>query len=134
MFVGDEMETCIQPELAYNVSKVVLVTQDECIFQAQDGRRVIWQDKKKRYRPKGPGPSIMGFSFLCQFHGLLRLSKEQSSLHPEVESDSTVIMYPVANNDGYFTNDYLAQQTKKMLKIFGILHTGCTVLVADDNS
>ena len=135
MFVGDEMETCIQPELASNVSKVVLVTQDECIFQAHDGRRVIWQEKtRKEIRPKGPGASIMVSAFLCQCHGLLRLSKEQSSLHPEVESDSTVIMYPGANKDGYFTNEHLAQQTKKMLKIFGILHPGCTALVAYDNS
>ena len=135
MFVRDEMETCIQPELASSVSKVVLISQDECIFQAHDGRRVIWQEKtRKEIRPKGPGASIMVSAFLCQCHGLLRLSKEQCSLYPEVESDSTVILYPGANKDGCFTNEHLAQQTKKMLKIFGILHPGCTALLAYDNS
>lgn len=134
-FVGDEMETCIQPELALGESKVVLVTQDECIFQAHDGNRKIWQEKtRKEIRPKGPGASIMVSAFLCQCHGLLRLPQQQSRISPEVESDSTVIMYPGANRDGYFTNEHLAQQTKKMLRIFEILHPGCIALVAYDNS
>lgn len=134
-FVGDEMETCIQPELSSGERKVILVTQDECIFQAHDGNRKIWQEQsKKEIRPKGPGASIMVSGFLCQCHGLLRLPNAIAELNPDAPRDSTVIMYPGANRDGYFTNEQLAQQTKTMLKIFDILHPDCTALVAYDNS
>jgi hypothetical protein len=134
-FVGDEMETCIQPELSSGERKVILVTQDECIFQAHDGNRKIWQESsKKEIRPKGPGASIMVSGFLCQCHGLLRLPSDIAELDPALPRDSTVIMYPGANRDGYFTNEQLAQQTKNMLKIFQILHPDCIALVAYDNS
>ena len=134
-FVGDEMETCIQPELDSGKNKVVLVTQDECIFQAHDGARRIWQEKtRKELRPKGPGASMMVSAFLCQCHGLLRLPEELTELHPEIPTDSTVIMHPGANKDGYFTNEDLASQTRTMLIVFDVLHPGCTALVAYDNS
>ena len=59
-------------------------------------------------------------AFLCQFHGSLRLPDDVSVLHPEVETDSTIIMHPV--KDGYFTNKDLSEQTARMLKVFEILH------------
>ena len=65
---------------------------------------------------------------------MLRLPKESEHLYPVVASDSTVIMYPGVNKDGYFTNEQLADQTKKMLRIFDILHPGCLALVSFDNS
>lgn len=134
-YVGDEMETCIQPELSNGDRKIVLVTQDESIFQAHDGCRKIWQEgSRKDIRPKGPGASIMVSAFLCQCHGLLRLPSDIAERYPGVPSDSTVIMYPGANRDGYFTNDHLSQQTALMLKIFEILHPDCVALMAYDNS
>ena len=135
IYAGDEMEICIQPELSSGERKVVLVTQDECIFQAHDGSKRIWQEETRReIRPKGPGASIMVSAFLCQCHGMLRLPNETAEIYPDLESDSTVIMYPGTNKDGYFTNVHLAQQTSKMLKIFEILHPGCSALVAYVNS
>lgn len=134
-FEGEDMETCISPDPIDGESKVVLVTQDECCFQAHDGKRQIWQEKaRKEIRPKGEGASIMVSAFLCQCHGLLRLPSDLAELNPEISPDSTVIIHPGVNKDGYFTNDDLAEQTKKMLKIFGVLHPGCTALVAYDNS
>ena len=47
-YVGDDMEICIEPELPSGERKVVLVTQDECIFQAHDGNRRIWQEESKK--------------------------------------------------------------------------------------
>ena len=135
VYVGDNMETCIQPELNPGEQKIVLVTQDECIFQAHDGSRRIWQEQsRKEIRPKGPGASIMVSAFLCQCHGLLRLPDDVAVLHPEVEADSTVIMHPGSNKDGYLTNKDLADQTARMLKVFEILHPNSTALVAYDNS
>ena len=77
---------------------------------------------------------MMVSAFLCQCHGLLRLPEELTELHPEIPTDSTVIMHPGANKDGYFTNEDLASQTRTMLIVFDVLHPGCTALVAYDNS
>jgi hypothetical protein len=43
-------------------------------------------------------------------------------------------MKPGKNKDGYFRNEDLAEQTKKMLVIFDILHPTCIALVVYDNS
>ena len=134
-FEGEDMQTCISPDLTNGVSKIVLITQDECSFQAHDGKRHIWQEKaRKEIRPKGEGASIMVSAFLCQCHGLLRLPGDLAEMNPQISPDSTVIIHPGVNKDGYFTNDDLAEQTKKMLTIFEVLHPGCTALVAYDNS
>ena len=134
-FEGENMQTRITPNLINGEGKIVLITQDECSFQAHDGKRRIWQEKaRKEIRPKGEGASIMVSAFLCQCHGLLRLPRDLAELNPEIPPDSTVIIHPGVNKDGYFTNDDLADQTKKMLKIFEVLHPGCTALVAYDNS
>jgi hypothetical protein len=134
-YVGDQMEVVMAPDLGLSESRVVLVTQDESIFQAHDGQRRIWQEKdKKTLRPKGEGASIMVSGFLCPCHGLLRLSDEEASENPDGVFDCTKIIHPGANKDGYFNNEDLAHQTKQMLKIFEILHPGCLALVAFDNS
>lgn len=38
------------------------------------------------------------------------------------------------NKDGYFRNEHLAAQTKSCMKVFDILHPGCTGLFLFDNS
>lgn len=134
-YTGDDMEVVISPDLNDGEARVVLVTQDECIFQAHDGKKKIWQEQdRKKIRPKGEGASIMVSAFLCPCHGMLRLSLEMASDHPDISPDSTHIMFPGANRDGYFTCEDLAQQTNNMLRIFEILHPGCIALVAYDNS
>ena len=135
VYVGDELEICIQPELSFGEKKVVLVTQDECTFQAHDGVRRIWQEEtRKDLRPKGPGASIMVSAFLCQCHGLMRIRSDCPE-HPEgTPPDSTVIMHPGNNKDGFFKTEDLVRQILLMLKIFEVLHPGCTALVAFDNS
>lgn len=132
---GDQMENVVAPALEENERKVVLVTQDECIFQAHDGKRIIWQERtRKELRPKGEGASIMVSGFLCPCHGLLRLTDDQVFSELDNDRDSTVIINPGVNKDGYFTNEDLADQTNRMMRIFDILHPGCTALIAFDNS
>lgn len=132
-YEGDKMAIII-PQEERNARQVVLVTQDECIFQAHDGRRKIWQESsRKPLRPKGEGASIMVSAFLCPCHGIIRVSEELAS-SKQIVSDSTVILHPGINRDGYFTNEDLACQTKRMLKIFELMHPGCCALVAYDNS
>ena len=63
--VGDQMATCFQIEFTKENQNVVLVTQDQCIFQAHDDRRILWDEKTtKDIRPKGPGASITVSAFL----------------------------------------------------------------------
>lgn len=134
-YEGDQMEKVVSPALGANERKVVLVTQDESIFQAHDGKRIIWQEKtRKDLRPKGEGASIMVSGFLCPCHGLLRLTDDHVFSELECDRDSTVIINPGVNKDGYFTNEDLADQTNRMMRIFDILHPGCTALIAFDNS
>jgi hypothetical protein len=95
--------------------QVVLVTQDECIFQAHDGRRKKWQEgSRKILRPKCE--AIMVSSFLCPCHGIIRISEELASSHG-FNPDSMVVLHPGVNMDGHFTNEDLAFQTKHMLEI-----------------
>ena len=135
MYTGDNMDVIISPDLEDGEARVVLVTQDECIFQAHDGMRKVWQESdRKKIKPKGEGACIMVSAFLCPCHGVLRFSPEVASEYPDINPDSTCIIHPGANKDGYFTCEDLARQTKEMLKVFDILHPGCIAVVAYDNS
>ena len=135
IYTGDDMEVVISPELEDGEARVVLITQDESIFQAHDGKRKVWQENdRQKLKPKGEGASIMVSAFLCPCHGILRLTPELASNNPDVEPDSTRIIYPGANRDGYFTCEDLSKQTKTMLRIFDLLHPQCIALVAFDNS
>ena len=96
---------------------VVLITQDECCFQAHDGKRHIWQEKARKEIRSKEGASIMVSAFMCQCHGELCLPSDLAELNPEISADFTVIIHHGVNKDGYFTNDELAEQTKNMLKI-----------------
>lgn len=132
-YEGETMELIV-PQEERSARQVVFVTQDECIFQAHAGRRKIWQeDSRKILRPKGEGASIMVSAFLCPCHGIIRISEELASSNGII-ADSTVILHPGVNKDGYFTNEDLACQTRHMLKIFDLMHPGCCALVAFDNS
>ena len=132
-YEGETMELIV-PQEERSARQVVFVTQDECIFQAHAGRRKIWQeDSRKILRPKGEGASIMVSAFLCPCHGIIRISGELASSNGII-ADSTVILHPGVNKDGYFTNEDLACQTRHMLKIFDLMHPGCCALVAFDNS
>ena len=47
------MDLIISPDLEDGEARVVLVTQDECIFQARDGIRKVWQESdRKKIKPK----------------------------------------------------------------------------------
>ena len=82
------MENAIAPALEKNERKLVMVTQDKSIFQAQDGKRIIWQERsKKELRPNGEGASIMVSAFLCPCYDRLCLPDDQAAGHH-------IIFYP----------------------------------------
>lgn len=135
IYTGDTMETRIVPELANDTKPLILVVHDESCFQSNDSGKTGWFDEDHRLiRPKGSGKSLMVSAFLCECHGLLRLSEDQMDHHPVEMHDSTQIIRPGSNNEGYWTNENLVNQTKKAMSIFKILHPNCDPLFVFDNS
>ena len=136
VYDGENMEIPRMPELPNGVKPLVMVVHDESCFQSNDGGKTCWFDEDHRQiRPKGPGRSLMVSAFLCECHGLLRLSPEQKMLYPDMEWDSTTIIKPGSGGEGFWTNADLVNQTKiKALPIFQILHPECDALFMFDNS
>lgn len=135
-YVGDFMETAIQPELQDGERTLILVTHDESCFGCNDGRSYCWLDEDNRQiRPKGNGRSVMVSAFLCECHGLLKLNEDLQRQFPDVEKDSTVYLKPGVNSEGYWKNADLVEQVEKMaMPIFKILHPNCDGLFIFDNS
>ena len=117
-YEGNDMQICVSPS-QQEQPRVVLVTQDECIFQAHDGRKKVWQEEtRKVMRPKGGGASIMVSAFLCPCHGIITLTRELEEQSPHIGPDCTKIMHPGIHKDEYFTNDDLAVKTLAMMVDF----------------
>jgi hypothetical protein len=74
IFSGENMEE----EIRSDVNQIViLVTHDECIFSAYDGRRKLWMPKGEQpLRKKGQGRSIHVSDFLTDVGGRLALREE----------------------------------------------------------
>ena len=136
IYVGDNMETVIPPDLPDEARLLVMVVHDESCFQSNDAGTTGWFDQDcRQIRPKGTGKSLMVSAFLCECHGLLRLSDELCLQFPDAPVDSTEIIRPGCNGDGYWTNEDLVKQTKlKALPIFKILHPHSDALFMFDNS
>ena len=134
VYEEDNMEMKM-PLLPEGVKPLVMVVHDESCFQSNDGRKTCWFDEDHRQiRPKGP-ESLMVSAFLCECHGLLRLSPEQKLLYPDLEPDSTEIIKPGSGGDGFWTNADLVKQTKlKAIPIFRALHPESDALFVFDNS
>jgi hypothetical protein len=110
---GNCVDVVVSLDLDDEEARVVLVTQDESTFQAHDGQKKVWQEEARmKIKPKGEGASTMMSAFLCPCHGILHLRPEMASNHPDVNSDSTRIIFPGANRDGYFTCEDLAYRLR----------------------
>ena len=135
-FVGDNMETVIEPELSGTEKKLVLVTHEESCLSSYDGRTTIWMDQDRNVlRPKGDGRSIMVSEFLCECHGLLQLAPELAEEHPNAPRESMVIIKPGKNSDGYWKNsDLIDQVENRVIPIFKILHPEADALLMFENS
>jgi hypothetical protein len=135
VYEGDLMEIARESELKDDEKPQVLVTHDESCFGSNDGRNYCWlDDNHQQIRPKGNGRSIMVSAFLCECHGLLKLSNPLRREHPQIAADSTVIMKPGAGSEGYWKNADLVRQVKeKAVPIFKILHPNCDGLFVFDN-
>jgi hypothetical protein len=100
-------------------------------------RQAGFNENYHQIRPKCPVKSLMVSVFLCERHGLLRLSDEQKLQYPEYsqeESDATKTIRPGSKGEGYWTNAVLVEQTKKAMAIFKILHPTCDASFVFDKS
>ena len=134
-YVGDDMK-CVPPKLKDGEKEHILVTHDECIFYANDGKRGIWAPNGELpLRKKGNGRSIMVSEFLSEACGRLCLSQEDIIKHPTVPNEARVYLMPGKNQEGYWTVQHLLEQVKyKAIPIFEALFPNCIAVFAFDNS
>ena len=135
-YSGEFMEHAVMPSLAPGQRPLVLVTHDESCFSSHDGHDFVWLDDNNHpIRPKGDGRSIMVSAFLCECHGLLRLTEDQKHKYPDIPVDATIIIKPGSNADGYWKNEDLVKQLEeRVFPIFKILHPDRNGLFLFDNS
>ena len=135
-YSGNFMEEETNPQLREGERRLVLVTHDESCFGSNDGRNFVWiDDNNRQIRPKGNGRSVMVSAFLCECHGLLKLTPEQKAVNPSIPEDSTIFLKPGANAEGYWRNsDLVDQLAGKAIPIFRFLHPNCDGLFLFDNS
>jgi hypothetical protein len=101
--------------------------------RTMDGKTFGKRRRERRSNPKGKVRPLWCLHFFVLATEYFVWSRKWPN-HPDVNPDSTRIIFPGANRDGYFTCEDLAHQTKDMLKIFDLLHPRCIALVADDKS
>jgi hypothetical protein len=124
-YAGEFMETKICPELESGERTLILVTHDESCLGSNDSRSYCWRVK------------IIGrlSAFLYECHGILRLGNDLQKQHPDIPADSTVLLNPGANSEGYWKNSDLIVQVKdEALQIFKVLHPDYDGLFMFDNS
>jgi hypothetical protein len=134
VYEGEQME--IKKPPAAGVKPLVLVVHDESVFAAHDGKKRVWcEETKQRILPKGEGHGIMASQFLCECHGVMRITKEQQQQHGLKFAEVAATLEIGKNADGYWRCENLVEQVKeRLVPIFRILHPHDEALIAFDNS
>lgn len=134
-YEGEAMDA-ISPMLGVGERELIFVTHDECIFCSNDGKRGIWVlDGEMPLRKKGNGRSIMVSEFLSEACGRLKLSEEETTIHPNVSAEARCYLIPGKNQEGYWTIEHLLEQIKhKAIPIFEAKFPNATAVFAFDNS
>lgn len=114
LFEGEDMNIRIDPDLSSEESLHVLVTHDESLFHANDGRRSGWgPEEEQPLHKKGQGRAIHISEFLCETLGRLKLSDEQCAVvGNEFPSEARVMMHPGKNFDGFWNVENLVKQVR----------------------
>lgn len=131
--------------LAPGEKPLVLITHDESVFNANDGKRKIWMKKGSQpIRPKSKGRGIMVSGFLTP-GGRLKVPDEitDSELLSNVmwhkdEAGKPIrdaMMFFEYGKDNYWTGDKMVEHTIQVaLPIFRYAFPGCQALFAFDNA
>ena len=120
----------IPPTLAPGEQEHVLVPQDECIVNVNEGPRRRWlKGDQQPLKKKGNGRAIHICGWICETTGHLRLSDEQVAAQSELPeaqrlkvTDSCKIIYPGKNHDGWWDLKQLMDQMTHAIDIFEYLH------------
>lgn len=127
-YEGDEMIE-IPPVLPRGTKRIVYVNHDETTCYANDDMKTIWIEKGETIlKKKGMGLSLMVSDFYCECHGSMTATING------VEIKGREIIHAGKNRDGWWTNEDLVKQLKKVIQIFEVLHPDCLALFAFDNS
>jgi len=118
---------------------VILITHDESIFSANDGRRQAWMKKNHVFlRPKGKGKGIMVSDFLLPWSrlNLLSLPKErQQELTSSGVPLEAAVLFEYGKEEGYWDGQRLLEQLKtRALPIASALYPGYEFLFLFDNA
>jgi hypothetical protein len=118
---------------------VVLITHDESVFSANDGKRQAWlQESDTFLRPKGKGQGIMVLDFLLPWGRLNLLHLTEAKL-AEAEARNipleAVELFEYGRQDGYWDGAcVLKQVTEKALPIARFLYPGFDLIFMFDNA
>ena len=103
------MDVRIDSELSSGESLHILVTHDESLFHANDGRKSGWcPESEQPLHKKGQGRAIHVSEFLCETLGRLKLS--EAAVDDDFPTEARVIIYSVKNHDGYWNVEQLVKQ------------------------
>ena len=129
-YSGDDMSIKTPPtNLKEGEKPLVLITHDESTLYANDGKKFMWtESKKKVLLPKSNGTSIMISGFVCECHGFMK------GIIDGTELKSYKLFEAGVAREGWFTNDDLVQQLKDVLPLVKALHPDDDLLFGFDNS
>jgi hypothetical protein len=116
----------IPPTVAPGEKEHVLVAQDECIVNVNEGPRRSWlKGKDQPLKKKGNGHAIHICGWICEMTGHLKLSDQDLAAQmalPEADrltvTDSCKIIYPRKNHDTWWDLKQLMDQMVHAVNIF----------------
>jgi hypothetical protein len=112
-FEGENMSIRVDPVIETDQHIHVLVTHDETLFHANDGRKSGWgPGSEQPMRKKGQGQAIHVSDFLCETIGRLKLSEEQCGAltNSDFPVEARVLIHPGVNHDGFWNVEQLVKQ------------------------
>jgi hypothetical protein len=122
-----------------NRRPIIMITHDESIFSAHDGRHQAWiSERGMLIHPKGKGKGIMVSDFLLPWSrlNLSSLSKErQTELEASGLPREAAVLFEYGKEDGYWDGSKLLEQVlNQALPIAESLYPGYQLLFLFDNA
>lgn len=99
--MDEDITVMIEPQLNPNEKKHILVTHDEFVFYANNGKKTYWGPKDHAFlRKKGNRLSLHISDFLTEIDGRLKFENKEAC----------VIIKPGNSRNGWWTNENLVKQ------------------------
>jgi hypothetical protein len=109
---NDDIMILEEPVLDVNEKRHILITHDESVFYANDGKKTFWGPAGHQpLRKKGTGLSLHVSDFLTEVDGRLKFEEEEAC----------VMMKPGINRDGWWKTDDLIKQVIKLYLFLKII-------------